>query len=253
MELSFHLILLLLGIVFVAGFVDSIAGGGGLLTLPAYLLFGLPPENALATNKFVNCAGSGIAVINFIKKKKYIKEFVVVGIIASLIGAYLGTKSVLLFDSAITGKIITCMLPVGMISILIPKKKNIEEIKISRSDIYIKTPLICFIFGFYDGFFGPGTGSFLAISFFTFLKIDLIRSTGNAKIFNFTSNLSSLIAFIIAGKVLYLIALPLMGASMLGNYIGSSTAIKKGHGFIKFFLTGVIILLFIIFIGKYII
>ncbi|MCP4181080.1 MAG: TSUP family transporter [bacterium] len=253
MEIATHTLLILLIVVFIAGFIDSIAGGGGLLTVPAYLLSGFPPDFALGTNKLVNCSGSGVAIINFIKNNKFTKEILVVGIITAAVGSVIGTKSVLLFDPTTTGKLITFLLPVGMASLLIPKKSKGIKSHVTNRDIYLLTPLICFTFGFYDGFFGPGTGSFLAILFFSVMRLDLTTATGNAKIYNFVSNLGSLITFIFAGKIFYLAALPLIGAAMAGNYLGSYMAIKKGNNFIKIFLFSVLAAIFVIFLLKYII
>ena len=111
--------------------------------------------------------------------------------------------------------------------------------------------MICLTIGFYDGFFGPGTGAFLALAFNTFIKLNLVEATANAKVFNFVSNFGALVAFMINGKVLYVIALPLVASGMLGNYIGSHLAIKKGEKFIKIFLVLVLVILIITLILKY--
>lgn len=252
MELTVWGILLLSIVVLIAGFIDSIAGGGGLLTVPAYLFLGIPPQETLGTNKFVSCMGTAAAVGNFIKNKKIVFKIILAGTLFSVIGSIFGTEAILYFNQDIAGKIITFMLPIGLVAILIPRKKRItDNSSFTKADICIKTPLICFIMGFYDGFFGPGAGSFLAIGFYLFVKLDLIKATGNAKIFNLASNFGSLIAFMFAGKVIYSIALPLIISSMLGNYLGSVAAIKNGAGFIKIFLCSVLIMVFISLFIKY--
>lgn len=252
MELTIWGILLLSIIVLIAGFIDSIAGGGGLLTVPAYLFLGIPPQEVLGTNKFVSCMGTLVAVGNFIKNKKVVFKIILAGILFSIIGSIAGAEAILFFEQETAGKIITLMLPAGIAAILIPRKKRTAEIlAFTKVDLYIKTPLICFTLGFYDGFFGPGAGSFLAIAFYLFVKLDLIKATGNAKIFNLTSNFGSLIAFIIAGKVVYSITVPLIISGMVGNYLGSLTAIRNGAGFIKIFICAVLIMVFISLSLKY--
>ncbi|HBM17123.1 MAG TPA: hypothetical protein DD381_12380 [Lentisphaeria bacterium] len=249
-----YCILFLSVVIFIACFIDSIAGGGGLLTIPAYLFAGLPAQYALGTNKLVMSAGTSVAAFNYIRNKKVIWKVVFSGLFFAVIGSILGTKAILLFDHAAATKIITILLPVGLVAVLIPKKKrktHVEEELITRSDLYFKAPLICLITGFYDGFFGPGTGAFLAIGFYVFMDMDLLKATGNAKIFNLASNVGSMVTFIIAGKIVYSIVLPLVSASMLGNYAGSHFAIKKGTGFIKLFLVLIIILVFISMFAKH--
>jgi len=252
MELTIWGILILSMVVLVAGFIDSIAGGGGLLTVPAYLFLGIPPQEALGTNKFVSCIGTSAAVATFIKNKKVVMKIVLIGVAFSIVGSIFGTEAILLFNQSTAGKIITLMMPAGMVAVLIPRKKIVsDELLLTKADLYIKTPLICFIMGFYDGFFGPGAGSFLAIEFYLFVKLDLIKATGNAKVFNLASNFGSLIAFIFAGKVIYSVAIPLILSSMLGNYLGSLTAIKTGAGLIKVFLCFVLVMVFISLLIKY--
>ncbi|MEI6054995.1 MAG: TSUP family transporter [Lentisphaerota bacterium] len=252
MELTIWGILILSLIVLIAGFIDSIAGGGGLLTVPAYLFLGIPPQETLGTNKLVSCMGTAAAVGNFIKNKKVVFKIILAGALFSVIGSIFGAEAILFFNQDTAGRIITLMLPLGLVAILIPRRnKTTDNPSFTKADIYIKTPLICFIMGFYDGFFGPGAGSFLAIGFYLFVKLDLIKATGNAKIFNLASNFGSLVAFMFAGKVVYSIALPLIASSMIGNYLGSVAAIKNGAGFIKVFLCSVLIMVFISLSVKY--
>jgi len=243
MEFNLLTIVLLSTICFVAGFIDSIAGGGGLLTIPAYLLAGIPPQYALGTNKFVATLGTSIATANFIHKKKVVLKIVLAGIVFTLSGSFIGSRLILSFNPEIVGKIIVFLLPVGVIATLLPKRNNSRNHDLSKIDYYFKIPLIAFVIGFYDGFFGPGTGSFLALSFYVFLKLNLVEATANAKVFNFLSNISALVVYIIGGKVFYLLGIPLAIANMTGNYLGSHLAIKKGDKVIKFFLILVLIIL----------
>lgn len=249
--MSIFTIALLTIVGFCAGFIDSIAGGGGLLTLPAFLIAGIPPQASLGTNKFQATLGTSISTTNFIHKGKVSFKVVISGIFFALFGSYLGSKIILSISPDIVGKIIVFLLPFGILATLYPKKETIRSQTLKTIDIIFKIPLICLIIGFYDGFFGPGTGSFLALSFYFFMKIDLIEATANAKVFNFISNLGALAAFIAGGKVMYTVGIPMAVANMIGNYFGSHLVLKKGAKVIKLFLLIVLIILCITLIWKY--
>ncbi|MBN2617083.1 MAG: TSUP family transporter [Spirochaetales bacterium] len=251
MELDIIVILILTVITFFAGFIDSIAGGGGLIIIPSFLIAGIPPQFALGTNKFQATLGTSVSTINFIHKKKVSLKIVLSGIFFALSGAYIGSRLILSFNSDIAGKIIVFMLPLGVLATLIPRKKVKRSQEFHKLDYFVKIPLICLIIGFYDGFFGPGTGSFLTLFFYLFMKLNLIEATANAKVFNFVSNLGALVAFLFSGKVLFLLALPMALSNMAGNYFGSHLALKKGDKVIKLFLIIVLVILFVTLIWKY--
>lgn len=236
---------------FLAGFIDSIAGGGGLLLLPSLLLAGLPPQVALGTNKFASSIGTGTALINFILKKKVVWKIAASGIAFSLLGSFIGTKTILIFNNEIVGRIIIFLLPFAMLITLIPQKERAKGNEPSRFDITVKIPFICLFIGFYDGFFGPGTGSFLIIAFYMFIGLGLVQSSATAKVFNLASNLGALVIFVLGGKVIFSIGIPLAVANIAGNYIGSNLAVKKGASTIKFFLLLSLTILMISLIWKY--
>jgi hypothetical protein len=236
---------------FLAGFIDSIAGGGGLLLLPSLMLAGLPPQVALGTNKFASSIGTGAALINFILKKKVVWKIAGSGILFSLLGSYIGTRCILFFSNEITAKIIIFLLPFAMLITLIPRKERETGKEPSVLDLAVKIPLICFLIGFYDGFFGPGTGSFLIIAFHLFIGLGLVQSSATSKVFNLASNLGALAVFILGGKVIYMLGIPLAVANIAGNYLGSNLAIKKGANAVKFFLLLSLSILMISLIWKY--
>lgn len=240
---------------FLAGFIDSIAGGGGLLLIPALLLAGIPPQTTLGTNKFAATIGTSFALINFARNKKVVWRIVAVGIFFSLLGAFLGSKTILIFSNETVGKIIVFLLPFSMLVTLAPRKKrnsndNLDG-DLSTRDLYIKVPVICSLIGFYDGFFGPGTGSFFIMAFYLFLNLNLVQASATSKVFNLASNIGALLVFLIEAKVLILLGIPLAIANILGNYIGSSFAIKKGANLVKTFLIISLIILFVSLIWKY--
>ncbi len=249
--MSILTIIILSGVSLVAGFIDSIAGGGGLLTIPAFILAGVPPQMALGTNKFQATLGTSVATINFFHKGKISIKIVLSGIVFALAGAFIGSRLIISFSPELAGRIIVFMLPIGMVATLFPRKNITGQRTLTNSDLFVKIPLICLIIGFYDGFFGPGTGSFLTILFYLFLHLNLTEANANAKVFNFISNLGALTAFLISSKVFFQIAIPMALTNMIGNYIGSHLAIKKGDKLIKFFLIIVLVILSITLIYKY--
>jgi uncharacterized membrane protein YfcA len=241
----------LLGAAFLGGLIDSIAGGGGLVVLPVMLLAGMSPKFALGTNKLNSTLGTGVAVWNFYKNGKLLFPLIATGLAFMLFGGFLGAQLALTLSDALLAKVMIGMLPIGIVATLIKKKNSHVNEGLSDSDKWIKTPLICLILGMYDGFFGPGTGSFLALSFYIFLHLNLIQATANAKVFNFLSNLSALASFIVSKKVIFSIGIPMAILGMAGNYIGSSLAIRKGDGLIRWCLSGVLLLLLGTLVWKY--
>ncbi|PED07024.1 hypothetical protein COL30_12230 [Bacillus pseudomycoides] len=238
---------------FAAGFIDSIAGGGGLIMVPAFLLSGLPAQTALAQEKLVGTIGTVAAITNYMKDKKIIWKVVGSGIVSALIGAYVGAKLILFFDEELVGKLIVFLFPLGLLFTILPKKQskksnlNLSEVKYAFLSVF----MVCFFAGFYDGFFGPGTGSLMIILFHYILKFSLVEASATSKIFNFASNVGALIAFIIAGKVLFLKGIPMIIGNILGNYVGSRLAIKQGDKIIRATLIGSLSLLFISLLYKY--
>lgn len=236
---------------FISGFVDSIAGGGGFISTPSLLLAGLPPHLALGTNKFIVVFGTAIASFNFIIHKKVLWRIVLVGIVFSTIGAYIGSKAVILTSEGTLKTIILLLLPIAALLALVPKRFHQGRIHFSPKDIFLITPLLSLGIGFYDGYFGPGTGSFLIMGFYIALRMDLLYASGCAKLINLGSGLGSLLAFILSGSVLYLLALPLIVCNMLGGYLGSKLALQKGAKIVRLMVVVVFVLMFISLFVQY--
>lgn len=219
---------------FIAAFVDSIAGGGGIISLPAFLMAGLSPIKALGTNKFCATSGSITSSIKFAKEKKadfHILKFLIP---FTFIGAAIGVSTVSYIPSDFLKPLILVLIIFIGIYTTFSKTIGIEEKKI---DLNKNKILIGIIFalslGFYDGFFGPGTGSFLVFGFIKIFGRDFTYATGDAKILNFTSNVCSLIIFAIKGQIVYSYAIPIAIFMVLGSHFGSKLAIKNGAKFIK--------------------
>jgi len=236
-------------IAFVAGFVDSVAGGGGLFLVPGFLLVGLPPQVALGQEKVVSTLGTVAAIRNFIRDSQALWKVILLGIPFSLAGSYVGARTVLFIHPDILEKLLLVLIPVGIIIFLVPKNRPVQEDAGIRGSSFL-VPLICFSVGFYDGFFGPGTGSIFVIVFHYALKMNLLTASANAKFFNLSSNVGALVAFVMADKVIYQIAAPLVIGNIVGNHLGSKLAIRNGSGFVRRVLVFSMIVLFLSLLVK---
>ncbi len=236
-DYSIFAILILLGVSFLAGFIDSIAGGGGLLIVPTLMLFGLPAQSTLGTSKFISTLGTAIAAFNFIRAKTIVWKLIVCGIWFTLAGSYIGAKSVLLIAEETVAVIIVVLIPVVVLIVLIPKprKPNIQQ-EWSKLRLCFYIPVVCFMTGFYDGFFGPGIGIILILAFHILFDMSLTLASGTAKVFNLASNVGAVMTFLFASKCIMAIALPMAASNMIGNYVGSKLAIKKGDILVRYML-----------------
>lgn len=244
-------IIALTGVAFLGGVIDSIAGGGGLLTVPALLLTGTPTQMALGTNKFVGTLGTMAALVNFARSGLVLWRLAVVGIAFALIGSAAGTRAVLSFDSATAGRIVIALLPFAAAVTLIPRRSVQSKETFTTVDIWGILPIICFLVGFYDGFFGPGAGSFFILAFHFGLRMDLIRASALAKVFNLSSNIGAFAVFIWHGQMLFAYAVPMAVAGILGNLVGSQLAIHIGPTIVRRFLFLSLFILFATLIWKY--
>lgn len=223
---------------FIAGYIDSIAGGGGMIQVPVLLYSGIPPVFVLATNKMASLFGTLMATIKYFLSKKISMKIVSIAIIPCLIASYIGSKLVMYIPDEIIKWAILVAIPIALFFLLI-KSKDIkeEDTKLTNKNIVLATAPI----GFYDGILGPGTGTYMTIAMKKFLHIDYIIATASTKPLNLATNVGSAIAFVMAGKVLWMIAIPMAIANMLGSYVGTHFAIKGGEVFIKKVLIFVLI------------
>lgn len=222
-------------LVFCAGFIDAAAGGGGLISLPAYIFAGIPIHTAYGTNKFANCTGTFVACAKFFKSGNIKMKSAIISAIGALIGSWFGTQLVLMLDEKYLKYCLMIILPIVAAFLLLnrgfgseKKIKNLSDNKINIFSFFIGI-----IIGAYDGFFGPGTGTFLVLAFTSILGFDLIMASGNAKVVNLASNFAALVTYIMNGKVTFQIGLPAAICAILGNYIGAYMAIKNGSKIIK--------------------
>ncbi len=215
-----------------AGFIDSIAGGGGLISVPVLLSIGMPPQIALGTNKLQSSFGSFSASWYYIKKKQANLKEAGKGIVFTFIGAVAGAWFIQQLDSGFIRQIIPFMLLLVFLYILFSGKTGYEshDAIIPENLFYI---CIGLILGFYDGFFGPGTGSFWTAAFMMLLGFNMTRAAGFTRIMNFTSNIVALLLFILGNKIIYSAGLCMASGQALGAFLGSRLAVKKGAKFIR--------------------
>lgn len=215
-----------------AGFVDSIAGGGGLITLPVLLSVGLPPQLALGTNKLQGSFGTLSSAYNFISKGQVSLKQSIPGIIFTFLGAALGSFTVQLLDPGFIKHLVPILLFIVLAYTIFTPELGYEnrEPKINRKYFFI---IFGLGLGFYDGFFGPGTGSFWTAGLCIFLGLNMTKAAGETRIMNFTSNIVALGLFAMGGNISWSVGFCMAGGQVIGARLGSDMAIKKGAGFIR--------------------
>lgn len=248
------MLLIVCPLVFCAGFVDAAAGGGGLISLPAYIFAGVPIHVAYGTNKFANCIGTSVACGKFFKSGNIKMKLGILSAIGALIGSWFGTQLVLILDEKYLKYCLMIILPIVAVFMLFNRKFGSEEKEknIDKKKAVIYAFLIGVVIGAYDGFFGPGTGTFLVIAFTSILGFNIVTASGNAKLVNLASNFAALIAYIINGKVWFAIGIPAAICAIAGNYLGAHVAIKNGAKAIKPIIVLVVIMLFVKVISSFI-
>lgn len=251
MELSLQTLLIVLPLVFLGGFVDSVAGGGGLITLPAYLMAGIPAHFAMGTNKVVNACGTATAAFKYLRGGKILLRPALLAGVGALVGASCGTKAALLIPEDILKLMMLIALPCAAVLLMLKKDFGREaegdtpaRTCTARQEL-LRAALIGLLLGFYDGLIGPGTGTFMIMAFTALLGMDLLTSSGCAKVANLASNLASAVLFLFNGKVWLLLAVPAAACNMLGAACGARYAIRGGSKRVRGMIFVVLALLFV--------
>ena len=233
MELDLTLILIAVAFAFLAAFIDAVVGGGGLILIPALLALGIPPATALGTNKMASAFGSFTSATRFIRAKKV--DLAIVGKVfpLSFIAAIGGTSLAVFLPSEVLKPLVIIILTCVLIYTLVKKDwgatRTYRKLTPVKAIIFI---LLIVVIGFYDGFLGGGTGSFLMFALLV-VGFDFLSAAGNAKVLNFASNLGSLLMFMYLGHVDYVLGLLLALSSVVGSYAGAQFAIRKGVSYVK--------------------
>jgi uncharacterized protein len=230
--ISSSLIAILTGVGFMAGVIDAIAGGGGLLVLPALLLAGLDPASALATNKLQGSFGTGSAAVEYARhghiEFRKCRLMVAATFAASCLGvAVLGIMPTSLLEAALP----VLLLVMALYFALSPSISDLDvkaRLSVPRFSLFY-APFV----GFYDGVFGPGAGSFYLLGFVKLLGHGIVRASAHTKLLNFTSNIAALLVFALSGKIVWVLGLSMGAGQFLGARIGSRLAIKNGAALIR--------------------
>lgn len=239
--------LIICPLVFLAGFVDSIAGGGGLISLPAYLAAGVPPHLAVATNKMGSTMGTLISTVRF-AKNGYIKvKLSLLAALFAIIGSTLGAHLSMLSSERVLKGMMLIALPVVAFYVL--KNKNLgdrpDEDTIPEKKLFLITIGAALVIGCYDGFYGPGTGTFLLLVLTGMAKMDVRSASGTTKVINLSSNIAALVTFLINGKVLIPLGLAAGVFCIAGNYLGSGLVVKNGLKVVRPVVLVVLVCLFV--------
>ena len=235
-------------LVFVAGFVDSVAGGGGIISIPAYLLGGMPTYLALGTNKLVACMGTALSSVKYFKSGRVVVKIAALAAVGSLIGSFIGTNLALLIPEQILRIVVLVALP--LVAVFMIRRKEFGQTEGERKQLPASKEIMLALgsgltIGLYDGLIGPGTGTFFILIFTGVFGLDLLTSSGCAKISNLASNIMSTIIYLINGKIWFAVAIPAIACCMLGNYCGARYAIKGGSGNVRKIMFVVLVLLFV--------
>ncbi|WP_116473442.1 TSUP family transporter [Zobellella maritima] len=226
----------------VAGFIDAIAGGGGLISLPALLATGMPPTMALATNKLQSSFGSFSATFYYWRRGLIDWSGMRWAVACTFIGSMLGTLLVQCIDAALLQQVLPFLLAAFALYFICSPRVGDQD-RQRRLGVIPFALLVGTGVGFYDGFFGPGTGSFFALGFIALAGFSMARATAHTKLLNFTSNFASLLFFILGGQVVWTVGLAMAGGQFLGARLGSRVVVSQGTRIIKPMLVTVSLLM----------
>ena len=245
--LSLTTFLIICPLAFLGGFVDSIGGGGGLISLPAYLLAGIPTHLAIATNKLSAAMGTTISTLTFVKEKLINFRLAIPTILAACIGSYIGSSLSLLASEALLRMLLIPVLLIAAFFVLNRKLfgRDYPDMQSFDRRTCSIAVLAALGIGIYDGFYGPGTGTFLIIILNVFAHLNLRQSNAQTKAINLTTNYTSLYVFISGGQVIWLLGLTAGLFGIAGNYLGARLALKSGEKITRPIILIVLVLLLI--------
>lgn len=250
MEIALEYFLLVSPLFFLAGLVDAIAGGGGLLSLPAYLFTGLPVHNAIATNKMAAAMGTGLSTYRYIKKGYVPRKLGLYCLIFGLMGSAIGAKIALMLSDEVFKLIMLFIVPLTGFYILTKGDLTRPGKTLKESTQILLSIPIAFFLGIYDGFYGPGMGTFLIVALTGFVHLDIKQANGICKIINMATNVAALSVYLLSGKVLPVLGFSAGIIQILGNYVGARY-FESGHTrFIKPIMLTVLSLFFIKLIAE---
>ena len=239
-----YIVLILCLAAFFAGFVDAIVGGGGLIQTPMGLILlpNLPVSTVIGSLKIPAFSGTSFAAYQYLKKVDINWKLLIIMMLVACPSAFLGSTLLTYVSNDFMKPLLLIVL--SLLAIYTYAKKNFgqhQEKKISHRTQIFNAVGISFIVGLYDGFIGPGTGSFFVVAFIAIMGFDFLHASANAKMVNLATNFGSICLFMIKGKIIWAVALPMAICNAAGGWIGSKLAINKGNGFIRIFFLVVVI------------
>lgn len=245
MAVTLSVYLVVLPLCFVAAVIDAIGGGGGLISLPGYMVAGLPTALASGSNKLSASFGTLIAAIKFLRSKKVLLMPALCAVAGAIPGAYLGAELLSRTPEHIMRLVILSVIPV-MALVLVLKRNAPErgQMEMTKGK-YLLCGLTGLLVGLYDGFCGPGTGTLLIMGFTWIVGMDTVTASGSTKVVNLASNISALISHFLNGNILFALAVPAMLCAAAGGYIGSALAIKKGAKFVRIVMMCMMVVLIV--------
>ena len=238
-------LLYLCPLLLIAGILDGIAGGGGIIALPAYLLTGMPVHSAYACNKLQSGLGTACSAAKYIKENLTDLKTALIALPFTVLGSVASTRLILSLDSEVVKLIIAVCIPLA--AVLMFAKRKLSQKTVTKVNISVRMVLLCIfsglILGAYDGLFGPGGGTVAMIVFSLLMNYDLRVGCGNGKIIIVVSNITAVIHYILGGYMIWLVAIPCAAANMVGSYIGAALAVKKGEKLVTVAMVTVIVVL----------
>ncbi len=246
MTINYWQLLIVCPLVFAASLLDAVAGGGGLVSLPAYLIAGLPPHNAIATNKLSSSIGTCASTARFIRNKCVDWPTAIPSAILAVLGSVAGAQLILAIDDNVIRYIMLVLVPI--LAFVVLKKRDLaaEPLEpVSRKRQFLVVCIAALFVGMYDGFYGPGTGTFLLLAYTQLAKMPLRLAAGNVKIANLSSNIGSLAVFLLHGQAIIPLGLISAVFAVAGHYIGAGVLLKHGAKVVKPFVLTVLALLFV--------
>ena len=239
-----YIIILLCIAAFLAGFVDAIVGGGGLIQTPIALIVlpNLAVSSVIGSLKIPSFSGTAFAARQYLKKVTLNWRLLFLMAFVAFIAAFIGSNLLTKVSNDFMKPVLLVVLSLIAIYTFIKKDFGSHQVKVQSTKYqFLLAVLISVIIGFYDGFIGPGTGSFFVLAFVSVLGFDFLHASANAKMVNLATNFGSICLFILKGKIIWAIAIPMAICNALGGWIGAKLAIKKGNGFIRIFFLIVVI------------
>ena len=243
MQVTAQMLLIVCPLALLAGFVDSVAGGGGLISLPAYYLAGLPPVLAAGTNKLSAALGTTVAAFRYGKAGQVHWRVGLAAVAGALPGSALGAALLQLIPEHTMRIIVIGAIPLVAAVVLRRRDSLSPRMRVPEKGVLPAGFLVGLFIGFYDGLVGPGTGTFLILLFTLILGMEAVKASGTAKIVNLASNVAALFMLLLKGHVLFLLGLPAALCAMVGGYLGAGMTIRRGTGFIRWMLMAVLALL----------